>query len=99
MTFSVSGERGGGRAAQARASLLAEARGGCIRVIGRASGPSTRRPVPPRRCANCVALARSAVNLFVSRPAKRYGVARGRPAVTGDPLFPKLNRSSCIACT
>ena len=43
--------------------MLADACGGCIRVMGRASGPSTRCPEPPPRCADCVAPPPGAVTL------------------------------------
>jgi hypothetical protein len=48
-------------------------------VMGRASGPSTRRLVPPLRCADCLAPARFAVNLFVYRRAREAGTARSPP--------------------
>ncbi len=44
------------------ASELANMRVGSNRVMGRTSGPSTRRPVLPPRCADCGAPALSATN-------------------------------------
>ncbi len=43
--------------------MLAGRTNGSSRVMGRASGPSTRRSVPPPRCADCQAPTPSLANL------------------------------------